>query len=79
MSARTNGRFSQPSKGTLADSNPLDWEVGMNTRPRPSLFGRALLGVLLTIWFYSLAPGIAFGLLYLIYLEITPGGINQAL
>jgi heat shock protein HtpX len=51
----------------------------MNTDSRPSLFGRALLAVLLTIGFYGLALGIAFGLLYLIYLEITLGEINVRL
>ena len=43
----------------------------MNSVSRPSLFGRALLALLLTIGFYGLALGIAFGLLYLIYLEVT--------
>jgi len=38
---------------------------------RPSLFGRALLAILLTIGFYGLAIGIAFALLYLIYLEVA--------
>ena len=43
----------------------------MNPVSRPSLFGRALLAVLLTIGFYGLALGIALGLLYLIYWEVT--------
>jgi len=33
------------------------------------LFGRALLAIFLTIGFYGLAVGIAFGLLYLVYLQ----------
>jgi len=52
----------------------------MNPVPRPSLFGRAMLALLLTIGFYGLALGIAFGLLYLIYLEIAVlGRINVKL
>lgn len=43
----------------------------MNAESRPSLLGRALLALLLTIGFYGLALGIAFGLLYLIYLEFA--------
>jgi Zn-dependent protease with chaperone function len=48
----------------------------MNAGSHPSLFGRALLAVLLTIGFYGLALGIAFGLLYLIYIELTLGEFN---
>ena len=48
----------------------------MKTDPRPSLFGRALLALLLTIGFYGLALGIAFGLLYIIYIEFTLGEFN---
>ncbi|MEW6285065.1 MAG: M48 family metallopeptidase [Chloroflexota bacterium] len=49
----------------------------MNGGSRLSLFGRALLALLLTIGFYSLALAIAFGLLYLIYLEfVVLGRIN---
>lgn len=49
----------------------------MDVESRPSLFGRALLALLLTVGFYSLALGIAFGLLYLIYLEFAVlGRIN---
>ena len=43
----------------------------MNPISRPSLFGRALLALLLTVGFCTLALGIAFGLLYFIYLEIA--------
>jgi Zn-dependent protease with chaperone function len=43
----------------------------MNPAARQSLFGRAVIAILLTIGFYGLALAIAFGLLYLIYLEIT--------
>jgi Zn-dependent protease with chaperone function len=47
---------------------------------RPSLFGRAILALLLTIGFYGLALGIAFGLLYLIYLEVAVlGRVNVRL
>lgn len=49
----------------------------MNSASRPSLFGRALLALLLTIGFYGLAIGIALGLLYLIYIEVAVlGRIN---
>jgi Zn-dependent protease with chaperone function len=52
----------------------------MNTESRPSLLGRALLALLLTIGFYGLALGIAFGLLYLIYLEFAViGRVNVRL
>lgn len=51
----------------------------MKSSPR-SLFGRAILALLLTIGFYGLALAIAFGLLYLIYLEIAVlGRINVRL
>lgn len=43
----------------------------MNRISRQSIFGRALLALLLTIGFYGLALGIALGLLYLIYLEVV--------
>jgi heat shock protein HtpX len=43
----------------------------MNAAPRPSLFGRALLALLLTIGFYGLALLTALGLLFLIYLEVV--------
>jgi len=46
----------------------------MKSSPHPSLFGRALLALLLTIGFYGLALTIAFGLLYLIYLEFAVVG-----
>lgn len=43
----------------------------------PSLIGRAVLALVLTIGFYGLALAIAFGLLYLIYLEVAVlGRIN---
>ena len=42
----------------------------MNSTSRPSLLGRAVVAVLLTIGFYALALGIAFFLLYLVYAEI---------
>lgn len=49
----------------------------MNPAYRRSLIGRALLAILLTIGFYTLALGIAFGLLWLIYLEIfVVGRVN---
>ena len=52
----------------------------MNAEPRPSLFGRALLALLLTIGFYTLALGLAFGLLYLVYLEVAVlGRVNVRL
>jgi Zn-dependent protease with chaperone function len=52
----------------------------MNPASRQSLFSRAVLAVLLTIGFYGLALTIAFGLLYLIYLEIAVlGRINVRL
>src|SRR5512134_3707502 len=52
----------------------------MNSAARRSLFGRALLALLLTIGFYGLALGIAFGLLYLIYLEVVVlGRVNVRL
>jgi Zn-dependent protease with chaperone function len=52
----------------------------MNPAARPSLFGRAILAVVLTIGFYGLALAIAFGLLYLIYLEFAVlGRINVRL
>jgi len=43
----------------------------MNTASRPSMFGRALLALLLTIGFYGLALGLAVGLLYLVYAQVT--------
>lgn len=46
----------------------------MDTISRPSVVGRTILAVLLTIGFYGLAIGIAFGLLYLIYLEVAVVG-----
>ena len=42
----------------------------MNSTSRPSLLGRAVVALLLTIGFYALALGIAFFLLYLVYAEI---------
>ena len=52
----------------------------MNPAYRRSLIGRALLAILLTVGFYSLALGIAFGILWLIYLEIfVLGTINVQL
>lgn len=45
-----------------------------------SLFGRAILALLLTIGFYGLALVIAFGLLYLVYLEVAViGRVNLRL
>ena len=46
----------------------------MNSANRWSLLGRALVALLLTVGFYTLALGIAFGLLYLIYLEVVVVG-----
>ena len=46
----------------------------MITESRPSLLGRAFLAILLTIGFYGLALGIAYGLLYLIYIEFAVVG-----
>lgn len=52
----------------------------MNTTSRPSLFGRALLALLLTLGFYGLALGLAIGLLYLVYLEVAVlGRVNVRL
>ncbi|HSL43897.1 MAG TPA: M48 family metallopeptidase [Anaerolineales bacterium] len=52
----------------------------MKSRSHQSLFGRAFLALLLTIGFYGLALAIAFGLLYLIYLEVAVlGRINVRL
>ena len=52
----------------------------MNSSSRMSVAGRAILALLLTIGFYGLALGIAFGLLYLIYLEVVVvGRINVRL
>ena len=52
----------------------------MNTTSRPSMFGRALLALLLTLGFYGLALGLAIGLLYLVYLEVAVlGRVNVRL
>ena len=52
----------------------------MNSVSRPSLFGRALLALLLTIGFYGLALGLAFGLLYLVYVQVAVlGRVNVRL
>jgi Zn-dependent protease with chaperone function len=58
-------------RSTIFGQPICTWEAFMNTVSRPSLFGRALLALLLTVGFYGLALGIAFGLLYLIYLEVV--------
>ena len=42
-----------------------------NTSHRPSIVGRALTALLLSIGFYGLAIGIAFGLLYLVYAQVA--------
>ena len=47
------------------------WEAKMKPSSHPSLFGRAVLAVLLTIGFYGLALLTALGLLFLIYLEVA--------
>ena len=61
-----------PRESSTISGQPIHtWEDFMNTVSRPSLFGRALLALLLTIGFYGLALGIALGLLYLIYLEVV--------
>lgn len=52
----------------------------MNMESRWSLIGRGIVALLLTIGFYGLALGTAFGLLYLIYLEFfVVGTVNLRL
>ncbi|MBI5296028.1 MAG: M48 family metalloprotease [Chloroflexi bacterium] len=52
----------------------------MNMRSRWSLIGRGIIALLLTIGFYGLALGTAFGLLYLIYVEFyVIGTVNLRL
>ena len=52
----------------------------MDAKTRWSLIGRGIIALLLTVGFYGLALGIAFGLLYLIYVEFfVVGTVNLRL